>query len=360
MRFKNFLLLLFLVFNFSFLSFSNPISSSLDSVNWSIIPKLPRLYSLETKEKINPSQIFNQLKKIENTLSLNKQLKASDSPPLIFPVSAGIYSGSFKSDSLSAYEQLIFLYRNLCDRKVEANAIHSYGIHTALNGDMNESLNIFTEALAINASLKNNAGVIKNHQSMMRIHAFMGNYFNAVKLGNTLVDLSLKSQNNVSLADTYLLLSQVFTSQNNFKEAENLVMKKALPLLYYELNDKIGAIKCYDQLAFNYKSQKRFSEAKWFYIQSNLLARKIGHSESIVNSLINLAHVKMAIGDLQLALHDIQEAEQLSVKNQYKFQLIEIKKDLFELYSKLGNLNAANLALLQFKQLEQEYLVLVQ
>jgi hypothetical protein len=68
----------------------------------------------------------------------------------------------------------------------------------------------------------------------------------------------------------------------------------------------------------------------------------------------------MAIGDWQLALNDIQEAEQLSVKNQYKFQLIEIKKDLFELYSKLGNLNAANLALLQFKQLEEEYLVSVQ
>jgi tetratricopeptide (TPR) repeat protein len=357
MRFNRFLLFLFFVFNFSFFSFSKPISSSIDSLNWSIIPKLSRLYSLETKTKINSNEILNQLKKIENNLSLNKQLRALDSsPPLIFPVSAGIYSGSFKSDSLSAYEQLIFLYRNLCDRSAEAGAIHSYGIHTALNGDMNESLNIFSEALAINATLKNSAGVIKNHQSMMRIHAFMGNYFNAVKLGNILVDLSLRSQNNVSLADTYLLLSQILISQNNFKDAESLIMLKALPLLYYKLNDKIGAIKCYDQLAFIYERQKRFSEAKWFYIQSNLLAQKIGHSESIVNSLINLAHVKMAIGDSQLALEDIKEAERISVKNQYKYQLIEIKKDLNELYTKLGDINAANLAFLEFTDLSSIYI----
>lgn len=354
---KRFLIILFLGISFSNYSFSIPISFNSDSVHWSVIPKISKHPSFQIPAKIKPNEIFNQLKQIENSMLLNEQLKASDNPPLIFPVSAGIYSGSFQSDSLSAYEQLIFLYRNLCDRKAEASAMHSYGIYTALNGDINESLNIFSEALSINSSLKNNTGIIKNYQSMVRIQAFLGNYFNAVKLGNALLDISLRSQNNTSLADTYLLLSQIFTSQNDFQSAENLLLNKALPLFYYTINDKVGAIKCYNQLAYIYQRQKRFSEAKWFYVQSNILARKINHTPSIVNSLIKLANVKMAIGDWQLALSDLKEAEQLSIENQFKFPLIEIKKDLFELYTKKGDLNAANLSISQFSDLKQEFLM---
>lgn len=353
---KRFLIILFLGISSSNYSFSKHISFRADSVNWSVFPKISRHQSIQFPARIKPKEIFNQLQKIENNLHLNEQLRLSDNPPVIFPVSAGIYSGSFQKDSLSAYEQLIFLYRNLCDRKAEANAMHSYGIYTALNGDMNESLNIFNEALSMNSSLKNNQGIIKNYQSMFRIQAHMGNYFNAVKLGNTLVDISIKNQNNTSLADTYLLLSQILTSQNNFQSAESLILEKALPLFYYKLNDKVGAIKCYNQLAFLYQRQKRFSEAKWFYVQSNILARKINHTPSVVNSLIKLANVKMAIGDWQLALNDLKEAEELSVQNGYKFPLIEIKKDLFELYTKKGDLNAANLYISQFSDLKQEFL----
>lgn len=304
----------------------------------------------------SPSEIIASLKKVENALQLHEQLKASNNPPLIFPVSAGVYSGSLRSDSLSAFDQLIFLYRNLCDRRAEAGAIQSYAIHNALNGNLEKALLMFNEALAINIALKNNEGMIKNYQNLARIYAFNGNYPEAIRTSHALVDISTRVRNNTSLASAYMGLAQSWTSQNNFQEAETMVLKKALPLFYYKLNDKLGAIKCYDQLAFIYQNQKRFSEAKWFFIQSNILARKIDHRASIVNSLINLAHVKMAIGDWQLALDDIKEAEQLAVKNHYQFQLIKIKKDLSELYSKIGDSNAANLALTQFSDLKQKFL----
>lgn len=356
MGLKRFSIILFCVIFLTNKLFSNPILLSSDSVYLRVLPKISRHQSFQVPIKIKTNEIFNQLKEIENKMYLNEQLKASDNPPIIYPGLAGIDLDAFQKDSLTAYEQLIFLYRNLCDRKAEASAMHSYGIYTALNGDMNESLTIFNEALSINNSLKNNQGIIKNYQSMFRIHAYMGNYFNAVKLGNTLVDISIKNQNNVSLAETYLLLAQIFTSQNDFQSAENMILNKALPLFYYKLNDKISAIKCYNQLAFIYQSQRRFAEAKWFYVQSNILARKIDHPTSIVNSLIKLASVKMAIGDWQLALSDFKEAEEISEKNQYKMQLIEINKYLNELYTRIGNTNEANLALTQFTELHKDLL----
>ena len=355
---KRFLLIFFFSTSLYITSFSEPIRLNSILLHWSIIPKNSILDSLKLNSaNANPSEVLASLKKVENIKQLHEQLRASDNPPLIFPVSAGVYSGSLKSDSLSAFDQLIFLYRNLCDRRAEAGAIYSYAIHKALNGDMDKALLMFNEALAINIALKNNEGMIKNYQNLVRVYAFKGSYSEAIRTSDALVDISTRARNNTSLANAYMSLARSWTSQNNFQEAESIVLKKALPLLYYKLNDKLGAIKCYDQLALIYQSQKRFSEAKWFNIQSNLLARKINHPASIVNSLINLAHVKMAIGDWQLALEDIKEAEQLAVKNQYKFHLIEIKKDLNELYGKLGDLNAANLALSQFSALKQDLLL---
>lgn len=358
MAVKKALLILFFSLIFSFVSFSKTPESDSLYRHWSIISNSSKLDSLKLAIlNGEPTEVIASLKKLVETQSLIEKLRESDSPPLIFPVSAGVYSGSFNSDSLSAYNQLIFLYRNLCDRRAEASALYSYGVNTALNGDMDHALTIFKESLAINTAIKNNDGIIKNYQSLARINNLRGSIPESIKLSQTLIGLSIRSRNNSSLGDAYMNLAQLWTKQGDFKSAENMVLRKALPLLYYKLNDKIGAIKCYDQLAIIYQSQKRFSEAKWFFIQSTLLARKINHSPSLVNSLIHLAHVKMAIGDFTLALNDMKEAEQLAVQNQFKLQLIEINKDLNELYTKLGDLNAANLALSQYTQLKQEILV---
>ena len=154
---KRFLLILFLNISFFIPGFSEPFPLNPILLHWSIIPKSSSLDSLKANVmNANPSEIIASLKKVENTLKLHEQLKASNNPPLIFPVSAGVYSGSLRSDSLSAFDQLIFLYRNLCDRRAEARAIHSYAIRNALNGDMENALVMFNEALAINIALKNN------------------------------------------------------------------------------------------------------------------------------------------------------------------------------------------------------------
>jgi tetratricopeptide (TPR) repeat protein len=115
-------------------------------------------------------------------------------------------------------------------------------------------------------------------------------------------------------------------------------------------------MKCYDQLAEIYQQQNRHSEAKWFYIQSNMVARKINNPSGIVNSLVSLAHVKMSIGDHQLALKDFREAEQLSISNKYSYKLVEIKNDLSKVYKIMGNTSAANSALSEFTVLKDALL----
>lgn len=324
---------------------------------WSITPVFFGFDSTKVPIKTKlPSSGINAVKEYLNTMQFREQLRASDKPPLIFPTSAGFFNGSLHTDSLSAFNQLIFLSRNLGDRNAEAAVLHSYGIINALNGNMDHALILFNEALVINLQLKNTSAILKNYLNLARVNNFNGNFPEAIKYSHALVDISTTIRSNTSLAEGYMSLANLWTSQKNFQEAESMVLKKALPLYYYKLKDKSGTIKCYDQLALIYQQQKRFSEAKWFYIQSNMLARKINDPLEIVNSLINLAHVKMSIGDHLLALRDIREAEQLSLKHKYNFKLIEIKNDLAELYTKLGDPIAAFSAFSEFSVLKNAFL----
>jgi len=338
-------------------SFAKPTPVQSIPVYWSIIPAFSGYDSL--KGVVRKKETLSGIKAVKeylNILQFREQLMASDKPPLIFPISAGVYNGSLSSDSLSAFNQLIFLTRNLGDRNAEASVLHSYGIINVLNGNMDHAIILFNEALAMNMELRNTSAILKNYLNLTRVYSFNGNFMEAIKYSHALVDFSTSSHSNSSLAEGYMSLANLWTIQKNFQEAETMVLKKALPLYFYKLKDKSGTIKCYDQLALIYQQQKRFSEAKWFYIQSNTLARKMNDSSGIVNSLINLAHVKMSIGDHLLALRDIREAEQLSLKHKYTYKLIEIKNDLAELYTKIGDPAAANSAFSEFSVLKDALL----
>lgn len=328
---------------------------------WSIISKISKPDSLNQElTKQRSSSGIQVIKEYLNTLQFRQYLKASDNIPFVFPTSAGVYNGSLKSDSLSAYDQLLFLSRNLGDRNAEAGVLNSYAVSHALNGKMDDAVRLLNEAIVLNLEIKNNVAVRNNYLTLQRINRYRGNLSEALKYNEAILMIDLNAKNNRFLAETYMDHAEILTSQKNFTEAESLVLRKALPLYYYGLKDKTGTIRCYDQLADTYHQQKKFTQAKWFYIQSNMLARKINNPLEIVNSLINLAHVKMSIGDYQLALLDYKEAEQLSVKNRYTNKLIELKSDLADVYNKLGNSGAASSAFSEFKVMKETFLRTIQ
>lgn len=324
---------------------------------WSIIPAISVYDSLKIQvKKVTLPATPEALKEYINALQFKESLKASDSPLPAFPTSAGIYNGSLLTDSLSAADQLLMLYRNLGDRKAEAGILSSLGTNAAVDGNMNKALMFFHDALKINTELANKPAVIKNYFSLARIYKYKEDLNQAVKYNELIVEEALASRNNRYLGEAYLNLASIWTSQKKYKDAEAILMNKALPLFAYRIHDKVGSMRTYDQLAEIFMRQKRFSEAKWFYIQSNMIARKMNNSAGIVNSLVSLGHVKMSIGDHQLALKDFREAEQLSISNKYRFKLVEIKSDLSKVYAVMGNKSAASSALSEFTVLKDAIL----
>lgn len=331
----------------------SPIPDSKMSYYWSVSRVPSELDSLKSDiGSRSDNGDIHSFRDYVKLLHFKEQLKASGTFVPVFPTSSGVFNGTFATDSLSAFDQLIYLYRNLGDRKAEAGVLNSYAVNHAIQGKMDDAVRLLNEALRLNIEINNKSAIRNNYMTLFMINRYRGNLSEALKYNQAILGIALETKNNKSVAEAYMHHADILTGQKNYEAAENLILRKALPLYYYGLNDKLGTIKCYDQLGITYFQQKKFTEAKWFFIQSNMLARKINSNIEVVGSLINLAHVKMSIGDYDLALSDIKEAEQLSVKNKYSNQLIEIKNDLAEVYTKLGNSGAAHSAYTEFRTLK--------
>jgi tetratricopeptide (TPR) repeat protein len=106
---------------------------------------------------------------------------------------------------------------------------------------------------------------------------------------------------------------------------------------YSHFNDTVGLRISFDHLVKVYMSQKKYSQAKWFILQSNSLSRAKNDPVNIIASLITLSTIKSEQKDYTLAMGDLNEALQISQANHYKKTESEVLKNYALLYSRLKN-----------------------
>jgi hypothetical protein len=68
----------------------------------------------------------------------------------------------------------------------------------------------------------------------------------------------------------------------------------------------------FSDLADLYILQNRFSEAKWYLLQSLTISKEQGDDRHTLANLLNLAAIKIAIGEPALARADLKEAHELA------------------------------------------------
>lgn len=112
---------------------------------------------------------------------------------------------------------------------------------------------------------------------------------------------------------------------------------------YSMYDDSIGLRDSYTTLSKVYYAQGKFTEAKWFILQSNALSRAKKDTPNVISSLLSLATIKSDIQDYNLALGDLNEAMQLSSRAP-KTQ-VQILKQYALLYSNLQDYNKEEMVL---------------
>lgn len=106
---------------------------------------------------------------------------------------------------------------------------------------------------------------------------------------------------------------------------------------YSKYYDTVGMRNSFDNLVKVYRAQRKFSQAKWFVLQSNTLSRAIHDVPNIIASLIQLAAIKTEIKDYSLAMRDLNEALKLSTNNRMPKTEVRVQESYAWLYSKMKN-----------------------
>ncbi len=166
-------------------------------------------------------------------------------------------------------------------------------------------------------------------------------YQSALKYYQIALDYFEKKRLKNRMAESYVQIARIKDHQKNYKQAESLILNQALPL-FRAADNEFGRISCFDVLGRLYHKQKKYSQAKWFFIQANTAARKVKNTEGIITSLVELSKVKADINDFDLALRDLKEAQFLAKKNETLSLLADLNEAFAIVYNKSGNKSASS------------------
>ncbi|MHB8208707.1 hypothetical protein [Mucilaginibacter sp.] len=130
----------------------------------------------------------------------------------------------------------------------------------------------------------------------------------------------------VSLAKVKIPKFNFQQTDYNIELAESAIMKVAQHNMRFRIYD-IASYN-FSDLAKLYIKQSRFSEAKWFLLQSSTISRQQNNNQLTIANLMDLAIVKANMGDALQAQQDLAEALQLSNANGLLANVAGIQKEL--------------------------------
>jgi len=115
-------------------------------------------------------------------------------------------------------------------------------------------------------------------------------------------------------------------SDYSLEVAEALMIRTA----QHNMRFRVYAVASYNfsDLARLYIKQNRFSEAKWYLLQSNSISRQQNDDKHTIANLMDLALIKADMGDVVLAQQDLTEARQLASAKGWIANVSDIDKEV--------------------------------
>ncbi len=112
----------------------------------------------------------------------------------------------------------------------------------------------------------------------------------------------------------------------SLEAASNYVMGMAKHNMRFRIYNE--ASYNFSDLAQLYYKLHRFSEAKWYFLQSNYLSRQENDDKHIISNLVSLAMIKTDIGDVPSARADLLEARDLARAKGMQAETTAIEKKI--------------------------------
>lgn len=188
---------------------------------------------------------------------------------------------------------------NTTSGETKTNAKYNLAIIYYLLGDLNTSLNIYSNILCKYEEGGNKRGVARTLYQLGMIHQDQGNYEEAVKLYNHSLKINKELGNKSEVAYILHQFGLICQQQGNYEDAakkytQSLKMKK-------ELGDKSGIAYTLHQLGMIHEKQGNYKEAVKIYNQALEIAEELKDNSGIAYTLHQLGTIHYFQGNYEKA-----------------------------------------------------------
>lgn len=221
------------------------------------------------------------------------------------------------------------------------------------NKDICTAIDVLHEALDIQDKMDTPIDPHDILSNLVNLYLFDGDIEQARYWQQSIYNHSVKKKSLIQQAYALTLEAMVKASQENFGDAENTIIRKAVPLFNKSKSVK-GKIWAWEKLAKIYQIQDKHAEAQWFLLQARELAEKNNLVEQLAEIEYMLAVSKLLQKNYGVAEKEFLNAQVLAQEEQNKVLELAITDKLGDIYLLLGQFDEAQSLLNNYWSLRYE------
>lgn len=260
------------------------------------------------------------------------------------------YNASNKKLALNYFKQALHIAEQVDDQAGICNYLMAIGNVTKTLGDIETSDQAYNRAMKIASTLKDKSLHIKLLFNMASNMSNKGNYPEAVKNLQKVIDIATETGNQYMLSRGYASIALIFNLQGNSSQA--LEYNLSALKIHEQLNDKQGIFNCLINMA-GIKSDLNECQAALETVNQALeIGKQLSDSNMISVCLTSTGNIYQRMKHPE-ALHCFQEALQMS-NDKNIGQSINLLMNIGSIYTEQGKFREAETNLNQALEMTQK------
>jgi tetratricopeptide (TPR) repeat protein len=237
------------------------------------------------------------------------------------------------------YEKALEIREDLNERSSLAYSWINLGSIKQRLGDWEEAKSCYEKALELSTEVNDSYGLASAYSCLGGVEKSIGNWDKARELLNKCLDILTKLGDSNNSSVTLAQLGEIECAQGNYEKAEH-IYQQFLDCMNTQ-GDRRKLVEGWGVWGDLKVKQEQWDQAEDLYQKALVLAQELGDSLNVANLNHGLGKVNLGKGYLDLAAQFLNKS--LEQANQLKIPelIAEANYSFAQLWSKRGNLNAA-------------------
>ncbi|PRD50706.1 tetratricopeptide repeat-containing protein [Sphingobacterium gobiense] len=256
-------------------------------------------------------------------------------------------------DTASAWNELVEREVGQGNYNTAYGLLHTYALLSLKEGTISQTLGLLQSALQHAQKTPNATDIAVIQYNLANIYLYDKNIQQAGYFQEAYYNTAVQQKSVIDQANSLLKIALIQAYDQDYRSAENNIIRKAIPLL--------NRAKAYEQkiiawqtLARIYQLQNKHTEAQWFLIQARDLANKKNFSRELAEIEYMLASSKFVQKNYNVAKKEFLQAGELAKSEDNKLLQLAIVDKLGQIYITQRDFNNAETALHDYQDLRSE------